>query len=139
MKINNYGTNNQHSEVKQVRNRICYWTMLSGICLALFFMLINEKAIAKGFLLGACFSCINFLILGRFIVMAIGRSHPRAGLIAFTSMLTRYIILAIPLIVAIKSDSFNLIASIIGIFSVQIVTLVYYVVIRPILDRRQES
>jgi hypothetical protein len=41
--------------------------------------------------------------------------------------------------VAIKSDSFNLIASIIGIFSVQIVTLVYYVVIRPILDRRQES
>lgn len=139
MKINNYGLNNQHSEVKKVRNRICSWTMLSGICLALFLILIHEKAIAKGLLLGTCFSCINFLILGRSIVMTIGHSHPRAGLIAFTSMLTRYIILAVPLIVAIKSTSFNLVASIIGIFAVQIVTLIYYVVIRPILDRRRES
>jgi len=113
--------------------------MLSGICLALFLILIHEKAIAKGLLLGTCFSCINFLILGRSIVMTIGHSHPRAGLIAFTSMLTRYIILAVPLIVAIKSTSFNLVASIIGIFAVQIVTLIYYVVIRPILDRRRES
>lgn len=113
--------------------------MLSGICLAVFFIFINEKAIAKGLLLGTCFSCINFLILGRSIVMTIGHSHPRAGLIAFTSMLTRYIILAVPLIVAIKSASFNLVASIVGIFSVQIVTLVYYVLIRPVLDRKHET
>lgn len=139
MKINNKELDNQHNEVKQVRNRICYWTMLSGICLALFFVLIRERAIAKGLLLGTCFSCINFLILGRSIVMTIGHARPRAGLIALSSMLTRYIILAVPLIVAIKSASFNLVASIIGIFSIQIVTLIYYVVIRPILDRRHES
>ncbi|MBW2169579.1 MAG: hypothetical protein JRG69_10025 [Deltaproteobacteria bacterium] len=54
-------------------------------------------------------------------------------------MLTRYIILAVPLIVAIKSASFNLVASIVGIFSVQIVTLVYYVLIRPVLDRKHET
>ena len=110
--------------------------MLSGMCMALFFMIIHEKAVAKGLLLGTCFSCINFLILGRSIVMTIGHSRPGAGLIAFTSMLGRYIILAIPLILAIKSASFNLIASIIGIFAVQIMTLVYYVVIRPMLGRR---
>ena len=111
--------------------------MLAGICLALLLILFHEKAFAKGLLLGTCFSCINFLILGRSITMTIGHSNPRAGLIAFTSMLTRYVILAVPLIVAIKSDSFNLVASIIGIFSVQVVTLVYYVIIRPLLGRRE--
>jgi len=111
--------------------------MLSGVCLALFFIIVQEKAIGKGLLLGTCFSCINFLILGRSIIMTLGRSNSRAGLIAFTSLLTRYIILAVPLIVAIKSASFNLVASIIGIFSIQIVTLIYYVVVRPLLDRKQ--
>jgi hypothetical protein len=139
VKISNKEIDNQHNEVKQVRNRICYWTLLFGMCLALFFILIHEKPIGKGLLLGTCFSCINFLLLGRSIVMTIGHSRPRAGLIALSSMLTRYIILSIPLIVAIKSASFNLVSSIIGIFAVQIVTLVYYAVIRPVLDRKRES
>jgi hypothetical protein len=40
------------------------------------------------------------------------------------------------MIVAIKSISFNFIAVVIGIFAVQIVTLINYVVIRPIFHGR---
>ena len=137
MKINSYEISNQQNEVKKVRNRICSWAMLISIGLASFFLFVNEKAFAKGLVLGTCFSCINFLLLGRSILMTIGQSHPRAKIIAFTSLLARYVILAIPLIVAVKSSSFNLVTTIIGIFSIQIVTLVYYVVM-PLLFHRKE-
>jgi hypothetical protein len=53
------------------------------------------------------------------------------------SILTRYLILAVPLIVAIKSPSFNFIAVVAGIFSVQIVTLCDYVLIRPLTGRQE--
>jgi hypothetical protein len=43
-------------------------------------------------------------------------------------------VLAIPMIVAIKSVSFNFVAVVVGIFAVQIVTLVDYILIRPILE-----
>jgi len=110
--------------------------MILGIIVAVSFVIMDEKAIARGFLLGTCFSVINFLLLGRSILIAVGQSRPRAGLISITSILLRYIILAIPIIVAIRSASFNVAAVIAGIFAVQIVTLTYYIVLRPLLDKK---
>jgi hypothetical protein len=46
-------------------------------------------------------------------------------------MLTRFAVLAIPLIIGIKSTSFNFVAVAIGIFAVQIVLLIDNVIIRP--------
>jgi len=50
--------------------------------------------------------------------------------------LFRYLVLAIPLVVAIKSGSFSFVAAAIGIFAVQIVALADYVVIKPFLARK---
>jgi hypothetical protein len=110
--------------------------MTSALVVALIFLFIQEKDIAKGLLLGTCFSILNFFLLGKSIPLTLGKSRSKAGFIGFTSLLTRYIILAIPLIVAVKSASFNFAAVAIGIFAVQIVTLVDHIVVRPILDRR---
>jgi len=103
---------------------------------AVFFLLFHEKAIAKGLLLGTCFSIINFLLLGKSIPMTLGQSRSKARFIGLTSILFRFVILAIPMIVAIKSTSFNFVAVVVGIFSVQVVTLVDYIVIRPIFHGR---
>ena len=110
--------------------------MTVALVLAVIFILFSEKAIGKGLLLGTCFSILNFFLLGKSIPLTLGQSRSKAGLIGLTSLLTRYIILAIPLIVAIKSGSFNFAAVAIGIFAVQIVTLVDYIVVRPILGGR---
>jgi ATP synthase protein I len=125
-----------HSEVGRIQKRICSQAMTSALVVALIFLFIQEKDIAKGLLLGTCFSILNFFLLGKSIPLTLGKSRSKAGFIGFTSLLTRYIILAIPLIVAVKSASFNFAAVAIGIFAVQIVTLVDYIVVRPILDRR---
>ena len=125
-----------HNELSQLQKRISFWAFSSALILALVFMLLQEKAIAKGLLLGTCFSIINFILLGKSLPMTLLRSRPGASLVGFASILLRYVILAVPLIIGVKSPSFNLIAVIIGVFAIQIVTLCDYVVIKPLFHRR---
>lgn len=126
----------ESSEVTQIQKRVCSLAMTSALVLAFFFIAIHEKAIAKGLVLGTCFSILNFILMGRSISMTLGRSRTRASLIGFVSVLSRYVILAVPLLVALKYASFDFVAVAIGIFAVQIVTIIDYVVIRPILTGR---
>ena len=105
------------------------WAMTSAIIIAFVFLILDEKAIAKGIVLGTLFSIINFVLLGRSIPMVLGQSVAKTRAIGLVSILSRYALLAVPLIVGIKSDAFNFIAVVVGIFAVQIVTMVNYTII----------
>jgi hypothetical protein len=134
MKTRNHEIDNPQKEVNQVQRRICSWSTLIAIIAALLFVVFQEKAIAKGILLGTLFSIINFILLGKSIPLALGQTRPRAGMIGLASILGRYVLLAIPMVIAIKSSSINFIAVVVGIFAVQIVTLFNYIVIRPLME-----
>jgi hypothetical protein len=124
----------QQKELGRVQKKTCSWSITSALIVAVFFMLIHERAIAKGLLLGTCFSIINFILMGRSIPMTLGQSRAKASLIGLVSILSRYVVLAIPMIMAIKMASFNFVAVVVGIFAVQIITLVDHILIRPALD-----
>ena len=126
----------QQDEVTEVQKRISSRAMLSALFLGAVFLLFDEKAVAKGLVLGSCFSVLNFYLLGKSIPMALGRTRRMASFIGFGSLLFRYVLLAVPLVVAVKSPSFSFVAAAIGIFAVQIVTLADYVVIKPFLARK---
>jgi hypothetical protein len=111
--------------------------MLSALVLAVVFLILQEKAIAKGLVLGTCFSIVNFLLLGKSIPMVLGQSRPRANAIGLASIFSRYFLLAIPMVIAIKSVSFSFVAVVVGIFAVQIVTLFDYLVIQLILGGKK--
>jgi hypothetical protein len=54
------------------------------------------------------------------------------------SITFRYLLLAIPLIVAVKYEQFNLVASILGIFMIQLVILAEHVLtLVPTLRKKQ--
>jgi hypothetical protein len=124
----------QHNEVDQVQRRISSWAMIAAIVLAVIFIIAGEKAIGKGLLLGTLFSIINFFLMGKSISLTLGQSRSRASFVGLLSILSRYVVLAIPMVVAIKSVSFNFVAVVIGIFAIQIVTLVDFIIIRPIWE-----
>lgn len=124
----------KQNEISRVQKKICSWAISFALIAAVIFVFFDEKAIAKGLILGTFFSIINFILIGKSIPMVIGQSRPRAGMIGMASILMRYVLLAVPMIVGIKSASFSFVAVIIGIFSVQIVTLVDYILIRPVLE-----
>ncbi len=129
-------TTNQRGEVDRFQRRICFWAMTCALALAFIFLFFHEKSIAKGVVLGTCFSIINFFLMGKSIPMILGRSRAKANTMGFMSIFLRYLFLAIPLIIGMKYASFNFVAVVIGIFAVQIVMLVDHLAIKLIIEKR---
>ena len=121
----------------KVQKRICTISITLSVIIAILFLLLHERAIAKGVLLGTIFSIINFFLLGKSLPLVLMKTRSKASLIGLASMLTRFAVLAIPLVIGIKSTSFNFVAVTVGIFTVQIVLLIDNVIIRPFLGRKR--
>ncbi len=103
--------------------------MTMAIVVALILIVLGKKAVAKGLVLGTLFSIINFVLMRTTIPLTLGHSRAKASLIGLTSVLFRYLILAVPLIVGIKFESFNFAAVVVGIFAVQLALLFNYLVL----------
>jgi ATP synthase protein I len=124
------------SDLARFQRRLCSPALACAVILAVLFFIAGERAIGKGLVLGACFSVVNFLLLGKSVPLTLGRPRSSGSLIGLGSIFFRFALLAIPMVVAIKSVSFNFAAVVIGIFAVQIATIIDYVIIRPISQRR---
>ena len=125
----------QHREVQELQKRICSWALSGALVLAALFLILGEKAVAKGLVLGTCFSIVNFVLLGKSLPMVLGQSRAKANVIGFGSMLARYGVLAFPIVIAVKWASFDLVAVIIGIFAVQMMILLDHLVLKRIQKR----
>ena len=116
--------------------KICTWSITYSAAIAVICLLLQQTAVAKGLIIGAIFSVINFVLLGQTIPMTLFKSRAKAGMIGFSSILGRYVLLAVPLIIGIKLPSINFVAVVIGVFAIQITTLVSFFFIEPLLRRR---
>ena len=126
----------EYDEAAREQKRISSRAMVCALFLGALLFLLGERTVAKGLVLGTCFSILNLYLLGKSIPMALGQTRRMASFIGLGSLLFRYGVLAVPLVVAIKSASFSFVAAAVGIFAVQIVTLADYVVIKPFLARK---
>lgn len=129
--------NSAQREVARVQKRICSRAIVISLGVASGLIIMNQNAIAKGLLLGTLFSIANFILLGMSVPLPIGKTRVRASFITLTSLLIRFALLAIPMVVGMKSAAFSFGAVVVGVFSIQIVTLVEYLVVRPIQDGKQ--
>ena len=116
--------------------KICTWSITYSTAIVAICLLFQQTAVAKGLIVGAIFSVINFVLLGQTIPMTLFKSRAKAGIIGFSSILGRYVLLAVPLIIGIKLPSINFVAVVIGVFAIQITTLVSFFLIEPLLRRR---
>jgi hypothetical protein len=109
--------------LKQTQKKYAIKTFTLAIVIALFFILMGQKPVAKGFIMGTFFSVINFILIGKTITLKFGRSKRKTFSISMGSIILRYLLLAIPLIAALKFEQLNLVATILGIFMIQLVIL----------------
>ena len=109
--------------VSQTQKKYGSRAMIVAIVIALMLILIDLKPVGKGLVLGTIFSVINFVLIGQTLPMRLSKSKRGAFLISLTSIVFRYAILAIPLVVAVKFEQFELPAAILGIFMVQLTIL----------------
>jgi hypothetical protein len=98
--------------------------LMLAIGTALFFLILGQKEICRGLVLGGIFSTLNFTLMGQFLRYRLSDNQKSGAKRSFIAMMVRYILLAIPLILSVRSDKFNFPATVVGIFMVQLVIMI---------------
>jgi hypothetical protein len=109
--------------VKQFQKKYGTTAMFIAIALALVLIMIGQKEMAKGLVLGTLFSVVNFVLMGESLQLRLGRSRRASTMVSFSLILLRFGLMAIPLIVSIRYNQYHIVTTIAGLFSVQAVIL----------------
>lgn len=111
-------------EIREIQKKYCSRAMFTAIFGGLFLILADYVSIGKGLILGTIFSSINFVLMGETLPKRLLQNQRnKAVMFSLGSIFVRYLILALPLLLAIKMEQFNLISVICGIFMVQLMIL----------------
>lgn len=113
--------------IRQIQKKYCTRTISTAIFIGFFFILVGQKPIGKGLILGAVFSIVNFILMGEMLPLKMGKTKGKTYVFSLSSIFFRYLILAVPLIMAIKLEQYNIFAVTIGIFFVQLFILADHV------------
>ena len=109
--------------LRQTQKKYATRALILAIITGLLFILMGQKSMGKGLVLGTIFSVLNFILMGQSIALKLGRSKAKTFSIVLGSIFFRYLLLAIPLIVAIRFEQFHIVAAALGIFMIQLVIL----------------
>lgn len=109
--------------VLEVQKRYGSRALILAIGTGLLMLGLGHREACRGLVLGGVFSAVNFALMGQLLQYRLAHHRRSAARRSFAAMMLRYALLAVPLIVAVKSDRFNLPATVVGIFMVQLVIL----------------
>lgn len=126
-------------ELRETQKKYCSLALVISIIVGFFLIIAGQSAVGKGLILGALFSSINFALMGEVLPHKVGKSRGKTYLISFGSIIFRYVLLAVPIVLGIKfPDKFNLVTVVVGIFMVQLVILLDYLKSAIFLTRRKK-
>ena len=110
--------------------------LLLSLAVALIFLALNLKSAAKGIALGAIFGVVEFKILA----LRLQRGLVRKGKTRYYfGLFSRFLLLAIPLIIAIKVPSINFAATVGGIFAVKAAIFYHFLLSKGGLSKNSEN
>jgi hypothetical protein len=115
------------NEVRHIQKNYCSQAMLFAISVAAIFLIIGAKPISKGLILGTLFSIINFILMAQGLPLQLNKPRGKTFLTCLGSIWMRYILLALPLIIAAKLQIFDFFATAAGILMVQFVIIAHHV------------
>jgi Ca2+/Na+ antiporter len=122
--------------IDQTRNTYCSRALIAAIFISLVFIVVGYKSIGKGLVLGTLFSILNFVLISMAIPRQVGHSNQKSFIIALSSLLFRFVLMAVPLIIAVKWDQVDLIGVILGLLMIQVVILCEHLIKYLSSDRR---
>ena len=104
---------------KKYGSRAIWIAIIVGLC----FFLAGYKPVGKALVLGTIFSVINFVLIGQALPLRIGYSKGKTLFLSLGSIFCRYILMAVPIVVAVKYEQFDLVGAILGLFMIQLVIM----------------
>ena len=107
----------------QIQKKFGSRAMIVAIVIAFILILADLKPAGKGLVLGTIFSVINFVLIGQSLHLRLFQPKRATFLISLGSIFFRFAILAVPLVLAVNFEQFDLPATILGIFMIQLIIL----------------
>lgn len=124
--------------VRQTQKKYTTLALTLSVAAGLLLILMGYRPMGKGLVLGTIFSVLNFLLMGKSIALTFGRSKAKTFSLSLGSIIFRYLLLAIPLIAAVKYEQLNVVATVLGIFMIQLVILAEHVLtLIPAMRKKQ--
>lgn len=120
--------------LRQIQKKFGARALTIAILLAVVTVLSGHKELGKGLILGTLFSILNFILMAEFMPLRLSTERRRASVYAFITLILRYVILALPLIVAAKIDAFSFATTAAGLFMVPLVALIDAKTARPAMN-----
>ena len=125
--------------IRETQKKYCTRAITAAIFMGFFFIIAGQKPVGKGLILGTIFSIVNFIIMGETLPLRIGKSSNKTFLLSLGSIFLRYILLAVPLIIAVKFEEYNFISVIFGIFMIQLFILADHFVSFITASRKKQA
>lgn len=116
------------NSVRETEKKYCSRALTAAIIIGFAFILAAQKPIAKGLIIGTFSSILNFILIGETLPSRVLQySKNKSFFFSLGSIFLRFALMAVPMVIAIKSEDFNLFAVIAGVFMVQAMILVDHV------------
>lgn len=109
--------------IRETQKRYCSRALTFAIIAGFIFFLAGMTPICKGLVMGTLFSILNFILMGEGLPMRVDGSKKKMFFVVIGSIFFRFILLAVPMVLAIKQPQYNFFATIAGIFLVQLTIL----------------
>jgi hypothetical protein len=116
--------------LREAQKKYCSRAMTVAILAGFGLIIAGQTSMGKGLILGTLFSVLNFVVMGETIPFHIGKSRGKALAVSLGSVLLRYLLMAVPVVLALKFQQFHLIAVICGLFLIQMVILAEHIALR---------
>jgi len=112
---------------REALKRYCSRAMAAAVLIGAALIFGGQPAWGKGLIAGTLFSILNFILMAEALPHHIGKSQRRATVFSLGSILLRYSLMAVPMILALVYHLFHPAAAAIGLFFVQLVILTEHV------------
>lgn len=106
--------------IKQLQRRYCGGALTTAVIIGVGLHLAGWPTATRGLILGSLFSTLNFALLGKTLTQKLTGGKRQRPLLAFVVQLGRYLLWAVPVVMAVKLPLFDLPATVGGLFLVPI-------------------
>jgi len=106
--------------IKPFQRRYCGGALTAAILIGIGVYMAGWPTATRGILLGSLFSCLNFVLLGQSLTRKMTGNHRQGTLLALAAQLGRYLLWAVPVVVAVKWPAVDLPSTVAGIFMVPV-------------------
>jgi hypothetical protein len=106
--------------IRHLQKRYCGGALSLAVVLSLVVYLAGWPAMTRGLIVGSLFSALNFALLGKTMARKLADPRRGGGLVTLVAQLGRYLLWAVPVVIAVKLPPVDLPATIAGLFMVPI-------------------